>query len=169
MVPEVAFTRFSFFACCVTYILSWRMDTRNSHIGTSRQLFPEGDALTVPFGMAPSRFAHLPWQAGLFLQNIVRFDASEETRPRYLEPLVRTEWFWSKLASATRGVGARRERTRPEQFLRIELPMPDIERQAHGEALWRELHDTAHLQSETAAELDALLPAILDRAFKDEL
>jgi type I restriction enzyme, S subunit len=92
-----------------------------------------------------------------------------ESRARYLAPLVRTEWFWSKLAGATRGVGARRERTRPEQFLNIELPMPNVEQQTRGEALFAEVDVLKRLQSETATELDALLPAILDRAFKGEI
>jgi type I restriction enzyme, S subunit len=92
-----------------------------------------------------------------------------ECRPRYLAPLVRTEWFWRKLGTATRGVGARRERTRPEQFLDIELPMPDVEQQRQGEALFAEVDALKRLQGETAAELDALIPAILDKAFKGEL
>jgi type I restriction enzyme S subunit len=92
-----------------------------------------------------------------------------ESRPRYLAPLVRTEWFWGKLASATRGVGARRERTRPEQFLNIELPMPDIEQQKRGEAMFAEVDALKRLQAGTAVELDALLPATLDKAFKGEL
>ncbi len=92
-----------------------------------------------------------------------------ESRALYLAPLVRTKWFWSKLTGATRGVGARRERTRPEQFLNIELPMPDVEKQTQGEVLFAEVDALKHLQAETAAELDALLPAILDKAFKGEL
>ena len=47
----------------------------------------------------------------------------------YIGELVRTEWFWSQLQDATRGVGARRERTRPEQFLNIELPMSHFDDQ----------------------------------------
>jgi len=92
-----------------------------------------------------------------------------ESRARYLAPLVRTEWFWSKLATATRGVGARRERTRPEEFLEIEMPMPDVAQQKRGEALFAEVDALKRLQAETAAELEALLPAILDKAFKGEL
>ena len=92
-----------------------------------------------------------------------------ESRARYLAPLVRTKWFWSKLANATRGVGARRERTRPEQFLNIELPMPHVDQQKRGEALFAEVDELKRLQAETAAELDAILTAILDRAFKGEL
>jgi type I restriction enzyme, S subunit len=49
-----------------------------------------------------------------------------EARPSYLDALVGTHWFWSQLVQATRGVGARRERTRPEQFVAIEIPMPEL-------------------------------------------
>ncbi len=92
-----------------------------------------------------------------------------EARPGYLASLVRSEWFWSKLTQATRGVGARRERTRPEQFVGIELPMPDVEQQKRGEALFAEVDALKRLQAETTAELDALLPSILSRAFNGEL
>ena len=47
----------------------------------------------------------------------------------YLGELFKTPWFWSLLQEATRGVGARRERTRPEQFLNVELPMPTLSSQ----------------------------------------
>jgi type I restriction enzyme S subunit len=92
-----------------------------------------------------------------------------EARPRYLASIVRTEWFWSKLANATRGAGARRERTRPEQFLQVELPMPDVEQQKRAERPLAEVDALTRLQAETAAQLEALLPAILDKAFKGEL
>jgi len=92
-----------------------------------------------------------------------------EATPDYLAALVRTQWFWTRLQTATRGVGARRERTRPEQFLRIKIPMPDLDQQKSVVAVFKRLDALKGLQSETAAELDALLPAILDRAFKGEL
>ena len=40
---------------------------------------------------------------------------------------------------------------------------------AESDTLQAEVEDMKRLQAETAAELDALLPAILDRAFKGEL
>jgi len=92
-----------------------------------------------------------------------------QARPGYLAPLVSTKWFWGRLGHATRGVGARRERTRPEQFLNIEIPMPDIDRQRQGEELFAELAVLKKLQSETIGELDALLPSIIDKAFKTDL
>ena len=93
----------------------------------------------------------------------------DQARPGYLAPLVRTRWFWEKLGCATRGVGARRERTRPEQFLNIEIPIPTIEKQAQGERVFAQVAMLRRVQAETAAELDALLPSILDKAFKGGL
>ena len=92
-----------------------------------------------------------------------------EALPGYLERLVRTKWFWSRLSDATRGVGARRERTRPEQFLGIELPMPGVEEQEQGERLFAQVVAAQHLQMQTLPALDSLLPAILARVFKGDL
>ena len=83
----------------------------------------------------------------------------------YFGELVRTEWFWSQLQDATRGVGARRERTRPEQFLNIELPMPHFDDQLRiVEILKRQ----APLKAKHAAIRQAnatLIPATLERVF----
>jgi type I restriction enzyme S subunit len=92
-----------------------------------------------------------------------------EARPSYLSPLVKTQWFWGKVLTATRGVGARRERTRPEQFLDIEIPMPPVEKQLHGERVFAALDVLKQLQASTITEIDALMPSILDRAFNQKL
>ena len=79
--------------------------------------------------------------------------------------IVRTEWFWSQLQDATRGVGARRERTRPEQFLNIELPMPHFDDQRQIVEI---LNRQAPLKARHAAIREAnaaLLPAVLERVF----
>ncbi|MBI3248015.1 MAG: restriction endonuclease subunit S [Deltaproteobacteria bacterium] len=89
--------------------------------------------------------------------------------PEYLAALVTTPWFWTQLKDVTRGVGARRERTRPEQFLQMKLPMPEIDRQAKAVPAFDKLQILKRLQAETAAELDALPPSVLDKAFKGEL
>jgi type I restriction enzyme, S subunit len=47
--------------------------------------------------------------------------------------------------------------------------MPDVDQQKRGEAVFAEVDALKRLQAETAAELDALLPSILDQAFKGEL
>lgn len=83
----------------------------------------------------------------------------------YFGELVRTEWFWSQLQDATRGVGARRERTRPEQFLNIELPMPHFDDQLRiVEILKRQTPLKAKHTAIREANA-ALLPATLERVF----
>jgi len=89
--------------------------------------------------------------------------------PEYLAPLVATPWFWERLRGVTRGMGGRRERTRPEQFLQLEIPMPSEDDQRRALPLLHRLRPLARLQEETAVELDAMLPAVLERAFRGEL
>lgn len=85
----------------------------------------------------------------------------------YFCELVKTEWFWSRLQDATRGVGARRERTRPEQFLNIAIPMPDLDDQLRiVEILKRQVPlKTKHAAIRQANA--ALLPATLERVFAE--
>jgi type I restriction enzyme S subunit len=89
--------------------------------------------------------------------------------PAYMAALIAVPWFWSKLANVTRGVGARRERIHPHMFLELEIPMPTPDRQKALLPAFRRLDALKRLQAETAAELDALLPSILDTALKGEL
>lgn len=93
----------------------------------------------------------------------------KELHPGYLASLARTKWFWGKLAVVTRGAGARRERTKPEYFLELKLPMPDVEKQAHGLLLFKQYDALKHLQAGTLPELNALVPSILDRVFAGKL
>lgn len=89
-----------------------------------------------------------------------------EASPAYLGELFRTEWFWSRLQEATRGVGARRERTRPEQFLNIQLPMPGLVDQLKiAEILAKQVPLKAKHAAIRAANA-ALLPATLERVFQ---
>ena len=88
-----------------------------------------------------------------------------EASPAYLAELVRTRWFWSRLAAATQGVGARRERTKPERFLSLEMLMPTLDRQLRVVKWVDELHELRRFNAAATAELQALLPAVLDRAF----
>ncbi|HME01231.1 MAG TPA: restriction endonuclease subunit S [Terriglobia bacterium] len=92
-----------------------------------------------------------------------------EAIPEYLAGLFATPWFWSKLGDLTRGVGARRERVRPELFLKMEIPMPAVNDQRRVAPAFEKTRALKRLQAETAAELDALLPSILDKAFKGGL
>jgi type I restriction enzyme S subunit len=85
--------------------------------------------------------------------------------PAYFGELVKTPWFWELLQGATRGVGARRERTRPEQFLSLELPMPDFSDQIKGAEILARLERTKTKHIKTRQALKALLPSMLEKIF----
>jgi type I restriction enzyme S subunit len=93
----------------------------------------------------------------------------DQAIPEYMSAIVTTSWFYGKLADLTRGVGARRERTRPEAFLEIVIPMPTVEQQRDALRVFDKLELLKLLQTETALELDALAPSILAKAFSGEL
>ncbi len=66
--------------------------------------------------------------------------------------------------------GAGRNRTLGlDALARIEVPIPPLEKQRWFTGLLGKVDALKHLQAQTQAELDALLPSVLDRAFKGEL
>ena len=87
----------------------------------------------------------------------------------YLSELFATPWFYLQLKTLSRGVGGRRERIRPELFIELEIPMPDIERQNLAVEIFAKFPALRELQSASGKELSALMPSILDKAFKGEL
>lgn len=86
--------------------------------------------------------------------------------PAYLGELIRTPWFWSLLQAATRGVGARRERTRPEQFLNIELPMPELHEQLQIVEILSRQNELKQRHAKIREANQALIPATLERIFQ---
>jgi type I restriction enzyme S subunit len=81
-------------------------------------------------------------------------------------PAVREDIFSKAPATTVRGIASKR-------LKEVHVPVPSIPEQrrivAELDALQAVADRLKALQAETAAELDALLPSILDRAFKGEL
>jgi type I restriction enzyme S subunit len=92
--------------------------------------------------------------------------------PRWIHWLAKTRTFWGKCDALSRGTSGK-NRIKPELFLTIEIPLPSLEEQrriaAYLDDLQAKVDALKKLQAETATELDALLPSILDKAFKGEL
>jgi type I restriction enzyme, S subunit len=93
----------------------------------------------------------------------------DQALPRYLSTLFETPWFWNQLKSLTRGVGGRRERIRPEVFLRLELPMPTLDKQRGALDVFEKLRSLRPMHRTAQLEVVALMPSILAKAFAAEL
>ena len=93
----------------------------------------------------------------------------ENCDPEYLDVLVRSSWFRKLLQNATHGQGARRERTRPEQFAELVLSMPEIEDQQKAVRMLRSLNRIDAFAPHLTATNNAMLPSILDSAFEKPL
>ncbi len=85
--------------------------------------------------------------------------------PRYMANLLQTPWFYGRLAPASRGVGARRERVRPELFLNLPLPMPGLEKQKQALGVFERLAGARELAAEARRARAALSHSALTRIF----
>ncbi len=89
--------------------------------------------------------------------------------PETLDVYFRTPSVWPQLSGTSTGTNVRRRRLNPKTFLDYEFPLPTMAVQQHLREITGKLGSLKQLQDETAAELDALLPSVLDRAFKGQL
>jgi len=74
-----------------------------------------------------------------------------------------------EIGEASPGSADRNRTLGAKAFLQIPIPVPKYSNQVWFDSICAEVDALKRLQAETAAELDALLPALLDRAFKGEL
>jgi restriction endonuclease S subunit len=91
----------------------------------------------------------------------------ERIQSRFLWHMLRSRTVFEKAWASTTGSA---QPTVPLRAIReLPIPIPPIPEQRRMDALQAEVGALKRLQAETAAELDARLPAILDHAFKGEL
>ena len=93
----------------------------------------------------------------------------ERVLPEVLDTYFRMPSIWPAISGASTGTNVRRRRLNPQDFLSYKMPLPSRATQELLREIRLETTSLTPLQTETTAELDALLPAILDRAFKGEL
>ena len=89
--------------------------------------------------------------------------------PEVLDIHFKNPSIWPRLSSASTGTNVRRRRLNPRDFLNYIFPLPSMETQQHLRQVKKRVDVLKRLQADTAAELNALLPSILDKAFKGEL
>jgi type I restriction enzyme S subunit len=86
-----------------------------------------------------------------------------------LDTYFRTPSVWPEIAGSSTGTNVRRRRLNPQDFLNYRLPLPSRATQERLRRVRAEVTALQVVQAETVVALDALLPSILDRAFKGEL
>jgi type I restriction enzyme S subunit len=90
-------------------------------------------------------------------------------RPEFLFAYFKDLNVWKQIAAGSKGLGDRRQRVQPDTFLNFRIMLPPIEWQNKLSRVINQANELESLQAETQKELDALMPSILDRAFKGEL
>ncbi len=106
---------------------------------------------------------------------IFRFLFKENTPidRRYLVNVLKSPALRSQIEHAASGTSSTMKNISKEKVLSLLIPTRNIDEQhrivAYLDDLQSKVNSLKQLQSETSAELDALLPSILDKAFKGEL
>lgn len=89
--------------------------------------------------------------------------------PEYLAFLFATPWFFNQLSVFAKGVGGRRNRIHPDQFLSLSIPMPKYEKQVELLQVFKNFDAVKSIQRSTIPEFEAFVPSILDKAFRGAL
>lgn len=98
------------------------------------------------------------------------FEIDEEVMlPEVMDTYFRSPDVWPALSGQSGGTNVRRRRINPKDFLNLQMPCPSREAQAAIRECVSRASSISAIQAETAAELDAMLPAILDKAFRGKL
>jgi type I restriction enzyme S subunit len=89
--------------------------------------------------------------------------------PGFLYAYFKASQVWKSIAAGSKGLGDRRQRVQPSTLLQHRLWLPPMKDQNEISALLEQSDSPFQRvkgnQSLTAAELDALLPSVLDKAF----
>lgn len=98
------------------------------------------------------------------------FEIDEDVMlPEVMDAYFRSPDVWPTLSGQSGGTNVRRRRINPKDFLDLHMPCPSRDAQVAIRECASRTSSIGAIQAETADELDAMLPAILDKAFKGEL
>lgn len=90
-------------------------------------------------------------------------------KPEFLFAYFKSPNVWRQLAKESTGLGHRRQRVKQDKILLHRLSLPPLDWQIRIINVYYKRQDLVNDQQRTTQEINALLPAILDRAFKGEL
>lgn len=94
---------------------------------------------------------------------------TDKVLPEVIDTYFRDPALWPQIAGSSVGTNVRRRRLNPQEFLDHRLPLPSMATQRQLSDVCSEVEALKTAQASRRAELDALLPAILNRAFAGAL
>jgi len=108
---------------------------------------------------------------GCFVSNeYPTFDCRPDVmRPEFLAAYFRTPTVWRAVATGSKGLGDRRQRVHPEQVLNHELWVPPLAYQDTLAKMSRQRVSSRRPADECSVAMNAVLPAVLDKAFRGEM
>jgi restriction endonuclease S subunit len=89
--------------------------------------------------------------------------------PETLDVYFRSPSVWPMLSEISAGTNARRKRLHPKVFLAYEMPLPPMKTQQRLREMKIRVDELRKRHALQRAELEALMPSVLDRAFRGEL
>jgi type I restriction enzyme, S subunit len=92
-----------------------------------------------------------------------------QVTPAFLMAYFKLPSVWAEIAAGSKGLGDRRQRVHADHLLTHRLLLPRRDWQEKIELVTARTASLRRLQTQTTPELAALLPSILDKAFKGEL
>lgn len=87
----------------------------------------------------------------------------------FLAAYFKSPAVWRSVAEGSTGLGDRRQRVQPTQLMKHALMLPPMEWQHKIARVRQSVAAHSRIHAESLPEIDALLPAILDRAFRGQL
>lgn len=139
--------------------------TQLATLHTNNFIYPKLMAWEGAFGVVP------PECDGLVVSPEFPVFEIDQTRvlPEVLDVYFKTPLVWPAMAALSTGTNVRRRRLHPNAFLSYQFPLPPMDVQLELRAAKSELERVVRLHNDVVAELDALLPSLLDQAFRGEL
>lgn len=139
--------------------------TRLTRLRTGDFVYPKLMAWEGAFGVVPPECDGSVVSTEFPVFEIIQ----DKVFPEVLDTHFGNPAVWPDISGASTGTNVRRRRLNPQDFLSYKLPLPSRQVQEQLRHVKAEVETIKRLQAQTTAEIDALLPVILDRAFKGEL
>ncbi len=86
--------------------------------------------------------------------------------PEVLDVHFRTPAVWPDIAALSTGTNVRRRRVHPRAFMTYLFPLPDMATQQRMSEARHAMNRISDIGASLRTELDAMLPAVLDKAFR---